>query len=101
MGICIIHLSRRTSYLLQMIKNCWNYLLTVLSIRIMIIRLNFFKSFVILRNGQPMFERLAVVVEDYNKSCQGRAVLQEYDVSTEKALILCVVTNLMARVHEK
>ena len=34
------------------------------------------------RNGKPMFERLAVVVEDYNKSGQGKAALQEYDAST-------------------
>lgn len=53
------------------------------------------------RNGKPMFERLAVVVEDYNKSGQGKASLQEYDAGTGKAFILCIVTNLMAQVHER
>ena len=48
-----------------------------------------------------MFERLAVVVQDYNSSGKGRAVLQEYDVHVGKAFILCVVTNLMCRVHER
>ena len=48
-----------------------------------------------------MFERLAVVVQDYNSSGKGRAVLQEYDVHVEKAFILCVMTNLMCRVHKK
>jgi len=52
-------------------------------------------------NGKLMFDRLAVVIEDYNKSGQGRAVLQQYDANTGKAFILCVVTNLMAHVHEK
>ena len=53
------------------------------------------------RNGQSMFERLAEIVKDYNDSGSGKAVLQEYNASTGKAFILCVVTNLMARVHEK
>ena len=53
------------------------------------------------RNGKPIFERLAAIVEDYNKSGQGRAILQEYDARSGKAFILCIVTNLMARVHEK
>ena len=48
-----------------------------------------------------MFERLAAIVEDYNRSGQGRAVLQEYDARSGKAFILCIVTNLMMRVHEK
>ena len=48
-----------------------------------------------------MFERLAITVENYNKSGQGRAILQEYDANTKKSFILCIVTNLMARVHEK
>lgn len=52
-------------------------------------------------NGKPMFERLAAIVEDYNRSGQGRAVLQEYDASSGNAFILCIVTNLMGRVHEK
>ena len=52
-------------------------------------------------NGQKMFERLTKVVEDYNSSSNGRAVLQEYDAQVEKAFILCVVTSLMCCVHEK
>ena len=53
------------------------------------------------RNGQLMFDRLMEVVKDYNDSGCGKAVLQEYDASIGKAFILCIVTNLMARVHEK
>ena len=53
------------------------------------------------RNGKPMFERLAAIVEDYNRSGQGRAIMQKYDARSGKAFILCIVTNLMARVHEK
>ncbi len=53
------------------------------------------------RNGKPMFERLAEIVKDYNNSDRGRAVLQEYDMNSGKAFILCIVTNLMCRVHEK
>ena len=52
-------------------------------------------------NGKLMFERLADVVQDYNSSGKGKAVLQEYDAHAGKAFILCVVTNLMCRVHEK
>ena len=48
-----------------------------------------------------MFERLAKAVNDYNISGNGKAVLQEYDANTKKAFILCVVTGLMSRVHEK
>ncbi|CAB4439790.1 unnamed protein product [Rhizophagus irregularis] len=48
-----------------------------------------------------MFERLAEIVQDYNSSGQGKAVLQEYDAYAGKAFILCIVTNLMCRVHEK
>lgn len=48
-----------------------------------------------------MFERLAEIVKDYNNSDRGRAVLQEYDMNSGKAFILCIVTNLMCRVHEK
>lgn len=47
-----------------------------------------------------MFERLASIVEDYNRSCQGRAVLQEYDARSGNAFILCIVINLI-RIHEK
>ena len=52
-------------------------------------------------NGKEMFERLASIVEDYNNSGQGKAVLQENDTHTGKAFILCIVTGLMCRVHEK
>ncbi|CAB4429129.1 unnamed protein product [Rhizophagus irregularis] len=53
------------------------------------------------RNGSAMFRRLAEVVNDYNNSGKGRAILQEYDSRSGKAFILCVVTGLMSRVHEK
>jgi hypothetical protein len=53
------------------------------------------------RNGGSMFKRLREVVNNYNNSGQGKAILQEYDSLTGKALILCIVTNLMSRVHEK
>lgn len=53
------------------------------------------------RNGKQMFERLGSIVEEYNNSGQGKAVLQEYDVRTGNAFILCIVTGLMYRVHEK
>jgi len=48
-----------------------------------------------------MFERLRSMVEEYNKSGRGKAALQEFDANTGKAFILCVVTGLMCRVHEK
>ena len=48
-----------------------------------------------------MFERLAEVVENYNRLGNGKAVLQEYDARVGKAFILCIVTSLMCRVHEK
>jgi len=53
------------------------------------------------RNGESMFERLAEVVKNYNDSDQGKAILQAYDARIGKAFILCIVTNLMSRVHEK
>jgi len=53
------------------------------------------------RNGSLMFKRLVEVVNEYNNSGKGKAVLQEYDSRTGKAFILCVVTGLMSRVHEK
>ncbi|CAB5394994.1 unnamed protein product [Rhizophagus irregularis] len=53
------------------------------------------------RNGTSMFKRLEEVVNDYNNSGHGKAILQEYDSRTGKAFILCVVTNLMNRVHER
>ena len=49
-------------------------------------------------NGKPMFERLKSIVEEYNNSDQGKAVLQEFDANTEKVLILCIVTGLMSQV---
>ncbi|CAG8481492.1 6050_t:CDS:2 [Scutellospora calospora] len=52
-------------------------------------------------NGKPMFERLSTIIEDYNTSGLGKAVMQEYDANSKNAFILCIVTNLMARVHEK
>ena len=53
------------------------------------------------RNGKSMFERLREVVNEYNALGQGKAAMQEYDSSTGKSYILCVVTGLMCRVHEK
>lgn len=53
------------------------------------------------RNGKLMFERLAEIVNEYNASGQGRAAMQEYDSNTGNSYILCVVTGLMCRVHEK
>ena len=53
------------------------------------------------RNGEPMFKRLKVAVEDYNNSGRGKAVLQEYDVRIRTSFIFCVVTNLMCRIHKK
>src|SRR2546421_12731019 len=48
-----------------------------------------------------MFERLAEVVENYNSSGNGKAVLQEFDADVGKSFILCIVTDLMCRIHEK
>jgi len=53
------------------------------------------------RNGELMFKRLEVVVRDYNASGLGKAALQEYDARVRKAFIICIVTELMSRVHEK
>ena len=53
------------------------------------------------RNGRKMFERLAETIENYNKSDNGRAAMQEYDSQAGKAFILCIVTSLMCRIHEK
>ncbi len=52
-------------------------------------------------NGMKMFEYLAEMVENYNCSGNGKAVLQEYDARVEKAFILCIVTSLMCRIYEK
>ncbi|CAG8813341.1 32376_t:CDS:2, partial [Gigaspora margarita] len=53
------------------------------------------------RNGNLMFERLAAVVSQYNESGLGKAILQMYNANSGDAFILCIVTNLMARVHER
>lgn len=53
------------------------------------------------QNGLSMFQRLKEEVNNYNSTGKGRAVLQEYDTHSQKAFILCIVTNLMCRVHEK
>jgi len=52
-------------------------------------------------NGKVMFERLTLIVKDYNNSSQRKAVLQEYDAYNGKVFILCIVTGLMYRVHKK
>ncbi|CAB4431977.1 unnamed protein product, partial [Rhizophagus irregularis] len=52
-------------------------------------------------NGKKMFERLAQVIESYNISGNGRAVFQEYDAQAGKSFILCIVTSLMCRIHER
>ncbi|CAB4444908.1 unnamed protein product [Rhizophagus irregularis] len=52
-------------------------------------------------NGKKMFERLGEVVENYNLSGNGKAVLQEFDAEVGKSFILCIVTGLMCRIHEK
>src|SRR6266542_3865413 len=41
------------------------------------------------------------VVENYNNLGLGKAILQEYDTRVGKSYVLCIVTNLMFRVHEK
>ncbi|GES92231.1 hypothetical protein GLOIN_2v1883854 [Rhizophagus clarus] len=53
------------------------------------------------RNGKSMFSRLEEVIKDYNDSGLGNAILQEYDARTGKSFILCIVTGLMSRIHEK
>ncbi|CAG8667306.1 39343_t:CDS:2 [Gigaspora margarita] len=52
-------------------------------------------------NRKSMFERLAAVVLEYNNSGWGRVVLQEYNANSGNAFILCIVTNLMARIYKK
>jgi hypothetical protein len=52
-------------------------------------------------NGNQMFVCLGSIVKDYNDSGQEKAALQEYDAYNGKAFILCIVTNLMCKVHEK
>lgn len=53
------------------------------------------------RNGEKMFERLVEVIDRYNNSGNGRVIMQEYDAQAEKAFILCIVSSLMCRIHEK
>ncbi|CAG8648451.1 3921_t:CDS:2 [Dentiscutata erythropus] len=53
------------------------------------------------RNGKLMFKRLEAVISEYNKSEQGKAVLQEYNTNTGDVFILCIVINLMVRVYER
>src|SRR5436305_5881470 len=52
-------------------------------------------------NGGSMFKRLAEVVNDFNNSGRGKAIIQEYNANDKKSFILCVVTSFMCRVHEK
>ncbi|PKY33800.1 hypothetical protein RhiirB3_453013 [Rhizophagus irregularis] len=52
-------------------------------------------------NGEKMFERLVEVIDHYNNSSNGRAIMQEYDAQAEKAFILCIVSSLMCRIYEK
>ncbi|CAG8629716.1 19316_t:CDS:2 [Gigaspora margarita] len=54
------------------------------------------------RNGKGMFDRMQEIVTlYYNNSGKGKAILQTYNSSTTTPFILCIVTNLMKRVHEK
>ncbi|CAG8836584.1 28514_t:CDS:2, partial [Gigaspora margarita] len=56
-------------------------------------------------NDQELLELLAdrakAVVNEYNSSGNGKAVLQKYNTYVGSAFILCIVTGLMCRVHEK
>ncbi|CAG8751785.1 24364_t:CDS:2, partial [Gigaspora margarita] len=52
------------------------------------------------KNEITMFQRLTDKVNNYNNSGKGRAIFQEYDSREGKAFILCIVTNLMDRVHK-
>lgn len=53
------------------------------------------------QNRRDMFIRLEEMVNEYNNSGKGRAIFQTYNSSTNTPFILCIVTNLMKRVHEK
>ncbi|PKY16522.1 hypothetical protein RhiirB3_428916 [Rhizophagus irregularis] len=53
------------------------------------------------RNGGSMFQRLTEIVNDFNNSGRGKAILQEYNADVGKSFILCIVTGLMCRVHGK
>src|SRR5438046_7164761 len=48
-----------------------------------------------------MFNWLQEMVIQYNNSNNGKAILQIYDSTTHTPFILCIVTGLMRRVHEK
>lgn len=48
-----------------------------------------------------MFECLVEVIDNYNNSGNGKAIMQEYDAQVRKAFILCIVTSLMYCIHEK
>ena len=48
-----------------------------------------------------MFKCLEVVIKNYNNSDCEKVILQEYDAHIRKSFILCIVTNLMHRVHKK
>ncbi|CAG8763923.1 5969_t:CDS:1, partial [Acaulospora morrowiae] len=52
-------------------------------------------------NGKGMFDHLTEMIDNYNNSGNGKAILQKYDTYTGEAFILCIVTGLMCRVHEK
>ncbi|CAG8695424.1 3558_t:CDS:2, partial [Scutellospora calospora] len=53
------------------------------------------------RNGKGMFDQLQEMVNQYNESNNGKAILQIYNSTTSTPFILCIVTSLIARVHEK
>ncbi|RIB19380.1 hypothetical protein C2G38_2182064 [Gigaspora rosea] len=53
------------------------------------------------RNEKSIFECLDSIILEYNNSGKGRVVLQEYNSNSGNAFILCIVTNLMARIHKK
>ncbi|CAB5377419.1 unnamed protein product [Rhizophagus irregularis] len=57
------------------------------------------------RANNPDYDYIAKLFQKYRETSlgdrRGKAILQEYDSCTGKALILCVVTGLMSHVHEK
>lgn len=53
------------------------------------------------RNGEKMFECLVEVIDHYNNSGNGRAIMQEYNAQAGKAFILCIMSSLICRIHEK
>ncbi|CAB4480661.1 unnamed protein product [Rhizophagus irregularis] len=46
-------------------------------------------------NGGSMFQRLTEIVNDFNNSGRGKAILQEYNADVGKSFILCIVTILL------